>query len=204
MKQLPLILSIVSILGVIAMAIFSFPKHLAATDSQAETDSTSAVTAAKGDIVYIQLDKVVMEYDKYNDMRSTLESKAQGIQSDIERRGQKFQNDVNEFQNKINKGLMTRSVAEAQQISLSKQEQELNIYMSQKQSELQEEEFVMNNTIMNDIKTFLAEYNKTKGYSLILSTQDITNTILIGDTALDISDEVIKGLNESYIKSKNK
>lgn len=204
MKQTPLILSIISIIAVIALAIVTFTRPAATRETPAAAADSSAVTAKSGDIVYIQLDRVVMEYDRYNDMRSAIESKAQGIQNDIQKRSKQFESDFNAFQNKMQKGLMTRSVAEVQQQELITKENELKQYVASKQAELQEEEFVMNNNIMNDIKTFLTELNKTRGYALILCNSEATNTVLVENPGLDISDEVIKGLNEQYIQTKSK
>lgn len=203
MKLTSFILSIVSIVAVIVMAIVGFSSPAVEQASPAADDST-VVSAGKGDFVYLQLDRVVTEYDKYNDMMSAIETKAQGIQNDITRRGQLFENEVTTFQNKVSKGLMTRSVAEAQQEELMKKEQELNIYVGQKQQEIQDEQIVMTNTIMEDIKNFVARYNQDKGYSLILTTSEATNTIILGNASIDITDAVIAGLNEEYTRTKNK
>lgn len=203
MKLTSFILSIVSIVAIIVMAIVGFSSPAAEQASPAAGDST-VVSAGKGDFVYLQLDRVVTEYDKYNDMMSAIETKAQGIQNDITRRGQLFENEVTTFQNKVSKGLMTRSVAEAQQEELMKKEQELNIYVGQKQQEIQDEQIVMTNTIMEDIKNFVARYNQDKGYSLILTTSEATNTIILGNASIDITDAVIAGLNEEYTRTKNK
>ena len=46
-----------------------------------------------------------------NDLRSVVETKVSGIQSEIDRRGNKLQKDANDFQNKMDKGLLTTSVA---------------------------------------------------------------------------------------------
>lgn len=203
MKLTSFILSIVSIVAVIVMAIVGFSSPAVEQASPAAGDST-VISAGKGDFVYLQLDRVVTEYDKYNDMMSAIETKAQGIQNDITRRGQLFENEVTTFQNKVSKGLMTRSVAEAQQEELMKKEQELNIYVGQKQQEIQDEQIVMTNTIMEDIKNFVARYNQDKGYSLILTTSEATNTIILGNASIDITDAVIAGLNEEYTRTKNK
>lgn len=203
MKLTSFILSIVSIVAVIVMAIVGFSSPAVEQASPAAGDST-VVSAGKGDFVYLHLDRVVTEYDKYNDMMSAIETKAQGIQNDITRRGQLFENEVTTFQNKVSKGLMTRSVAEAQQEELMKKEQELNIYVGQKQQEIQDEQIVMTNTIMEDIKNFVARYNQDKGYSLILTTSEATNTIILGNASIDITDAVIAGLNEEYTRTKNK
>ncbi len=43
-----------------------------------------------------------------------------------------------------------------------------------------------------------------KKYSLILSTQGATKTILQGDTTLNITNDVVFGLNEEYVSTKGK
>lgn len=203
MKQIPLILSIVSILAVIAMAVVMFTSPAQTGHEMAISDSTKVAANTSG-IAYIQLDRVIAEYDRYNDMKTAIETKADGIQSDIDRRGKQFESEVTTFQDKVSKGLMTRSVAEAQQMDLAQKEQELNTYVYQKQQELQEETFVMNNNIMEDIRNYVARYNESKNYSVIFTTDAATNTIILGNAALDISDDIIAGLNEEYTSNKKK
>lgn len=203
MKQIPLILSIVSILAVIAMAVVMFTSTAQTGHEMATSDSTKVAANTSG-IAYIQLDRVIAEYDRYNDMKTAIETKADGIQSDIDRRGKQFESEVTTFQDKVSKGLMTRSVAEAQQMDLAQKEQELNTYVYQKQQELQEETFVMNNNIMEDIRNYVARYNESKNYSVIFTTDAATNTIILGNAALDISDDIIAGLNEEYTSNKKK
>ena len=167
----------------------------------AEGEATVA-EACKGDIVYIDLDRVLMEYDMANDLRAVVETKVQNIQAEVTRRGKKLENDVKTFQEKIDKGLMTRSVAEAQGQKLQQQEVEFNNYAAQKQQEINEEQVVMMNQLGDAIKTYLDKYNAEKQYAMIL-----TNTggapVIAADAALDITEDVLAGLNEEYIKTKN-
>ena len=136
-----------------------------------------------------------------NDLRSVVETKVQNIQAEVTRRGKKLENEVNAFQDKINKGLMTRSVAEAQGQKLQQQEQEFNNYAAQKQNEIQEEQVVMMNQLADAIKTYLDKYNQTKQYAMILTNQGGA-PVLTADKSLDITDDVLSGLNEEYVKNK--
>ena len=68
--------------------------------------------------------------------------------------------------------------------------------------EMQEEEAVMMRRVMDAIQTYLNSYNETHKYSLILTTSGVTNTVIIGNPSLDITQDVLKGLNEEYINSK--
>ncbi len=201
MKNTSLILSIVSLVAVVVFGVLSLTKGGKTADVQSEGAAVEAA-ASKGDIVYVDLDRVLMEYDMANDLRSVVETKVQNIQAEVNRRGKKLENDIADFQNKIDKGLMTRSVAEAQGQKLSQQEVEFNNYAAQKQQEINEEQVVMMNQLGDAIQTFINKYNEEKQYAMIL-TNSGGAPVITADAALDITDDVLAGLNEEYIKSKN-
>ena len=200
MKNTSLILSIISLIAVVAFGILSLTKGKSEVQTPEEGQATEA--ACKGAIVYVDLDRILMEYDMANDLRSVVETKVQNIQAEINRKGQKLEKDVTAFQEKIEKGLLTRSVAEAQGQKLQQQELEFNNYAGQKQQEIQEEQMVMMNQLGDAIKTFLEKYNAEKQYAMILSNQ-AGAPVVTADPALDITDDVLAGLNEEYIKTKN-
>ena len=201
MKNTSLILSIVSLVAVVVFGALSLTKGGNSVKVQAEGEAVETV-ASKGDIVFLNLDRVLMEYDMANDLRSVVETKVQNIQAEINRRGKKLENDVIDFQNKIDKGLMTRSVAEVQSQKLQQQEAEFNNYAAQKQQEINEEEVVMMNQLGDAIQTFLNKYNEEKQYAMIITNSGGT-PVITANPALDITDDVLAGLNEEYIKSKN-
>lgn len=158
-------------------------------------------TAAAGSIVYIQMDSLVNQYDMFNDLRSEFEAKVEAIQEDLRKKGNAFEKSATDFQNKLNKGLLTRSQAETQQQALLQREQDLRNLTGQKQMEMQEEEAVMLRRVMDAIQTYLNKYNETHNYALIL-TSSASNPVIVGNPSLDITNDVLKGLNEEYIQSK--
>ena len=68
--------------------------------------------------------------------------------------------------------------------------------------ELAEENQVMLNRVLDALKTFLAEYRVLNNYDLILTTDGSSNTIIEGTSALDITNDVVEGLNREYDKSR--
>ena len=56
---------------------------------------------------------------------------------------------------------------------------------------------------MDALKTYLDKYNQDKKYSMILTNQGGV-PVFTADPALDITDDVLSGLNEEYVKNKNK
>ena len=201
MKKTSLFLSALAVLAGIA-TLNSCQTQAPASDAQAET---SAAAVTKGAIVYFNLDKVMNEYDMANDLGSVLQTKVQSIEQEVTRRGNKLQSDLNAFQEKIDKGLLTRSTAEAQNEKLVKQQNDFQTYYNQKQQEVAEEQAVTMNQIANAIKEYIDKFNAEKQYALIIATQGdiLPQPIVAGDPDLDITDILIEGLNAEYIKTKN-
>ncbi len=203
MKNLPIVLSAVSLLCTIALAVKVFSAG-ASTSAAAETEAGTTVDTGYSTIVYFNLDRVLLEFDMANDLRSVVESKVNSINQEVNRRGTQLDKDIRDFQDKINKGLMTQSTAEVQSQRLSQQQNEFQTYAAQKQQEILEEQNVMMNQIADAINTYMIEYNAEKQYAMVLATQgDILPLPLVtADSALDITDDFLEGLNASYVKSK--
>ena len=195
MKNTSLILSIISLVAVIALGIISFTGKGSASEAKS---GENAPAAGSGAIVYFNLDRVLNEYDMANDLRSVVESKAQGIQEEVNRRGNKLQNDVNSFQEKINKGLITRSVAEVQGQKLEQQRNDFNNFANQKNQEIAEEQQVMMNNIGDAIKTFLDKYASDNSYAMVIATQGdiLPAPVAAADSSLDVTDDIIVKLND--------
>lgn len=201
MKNASIITNVILSVAVIVLFILHFTSKTSASDSESVTQGEMA---AAGDIVYVQIDSLVNQYDMFNDLKSELESKAQTIQSDLTKRSRAFENDVKDFQQKVQKGLITRSQAETQQQQLAMREQDLQNYANQKQVEMQEEEQVLYRRVFDALNSYLILMNQEKGFAMIISTSSATNTILLGDSGLDITKMVVTGLNDEYIKTKAK
>ena len=201
MKNTSLILSIISLIAVVVFGVLTLTKGNAKAEVAAEGTATETA-ACKGSIVYVDLDRILTEYDMANDLRSVVETKVQNIQAEVNRRGQKLEKEVTSFQEKIEKGLLTRSVAEAQNQKLQQQDIEFQNYAAQKQQEIQEEQVVMMNQLSDAIKTYLDKYNAEKQYAMILTNTGGT-PVITADAALDVTDDVLAGLNEEYIAAKN-
>ena len=198
MKRFASILSAAAVLAGFAFTGCNNAAAPAATETQADT------VAAAGSIVFFNIDKVVENYDMANDLRSVVETKVSGIQAEIDRRGNKLQKDANDFQNKMDKGLLTSSVANAQYQKLQQQQNDYQQYAVRKQQEMAEEQQVMLNQIMNAISEFVQAYNAEKQYALILTTSGdiLPAPVVTGSAALDITDEILAGLNAEYVKTK--
>ena len=202
MNKISLILGAGSLAA--ALALTSCSTGNSAPAGNASAESSPAVQS--GAIVYFNMDRVISEYDMANDLRSVVETKVNSINQEVNRRGTKLEKDIKAFQDKINKGLLTQSVAESQNQKLIQQQNSFQTYAAQKQQEIAEEQQVMMNQIADAINTYIAEFNADKKYSLILATQGdiISVPVVAGAAELDITDTLLEGLNAAYVKTKGK
>ena len=121
MKNTSLILSVISLIAVVVFGVLTLTKG--GKQAEPATEEAATEAAQKGDIVYVDLDRILMEYDMANDLRSSVQAKIQKIEEEVQRKGKKLEKDITAWQEKLNKGLMTRTVAEAQQVKLQKQQE---------------------------------------------------------------------------------
>ncbi|MBQ9410077.1 MAG: OmpH family outer membrane protein [Bacteroidales bacterium] len=197
MKKISIIAGVVALM---AFAVSCNQNQAAAPAAAASQDST----AVAGSIVFFNMDKVMQGYDMANDLNSVFETKTSGIQAEIDRRGKKLEKDMTDFQNKVDKGLLTTSVAQAQYQKIQQQQQDYQQYVVRKQQEMGEEQQVMMNQIANAIAEYVEEYNAEHQYALILTTAGaiLSTPVVTGDPKLDITDDLLAGLNAAYIKTK--
>jgi outer membrane protein len=197
MKKTLIIAGIAAAAALLSSCIQNQSGNAAATAAQ---DST----AVAGSIVFFNMDTVMQGYDMANDLTSVFETKTSGIQAEIDRRTKKLDKDMADFQNKVDKGLLTQSVAQVQYQKLQQQQQEYQQYVVRKQNEMQEEQQVMMNQIANAIQEFVNEYNAEKGYAMIIATAGsvLSTPVVSADPKLDITQDLLAGLNAAYIKTK--
>ena len=177
------------------------------TSSQNAADNaqTDEVAAAAGSIVYFNLDIILRDYDMANELRSVVETKVNSINQEVTRRRNKLEKDINAFSDKLNKGLLTQSVAQTQNQKLIEQQQSFENYAAQKQQEILEEQQVMMNQLADAINNYIQEFNAEKKYAMIIATQGdiLAAPVVAGDPELDITDTLLEGLNAAYVKEKN-
>ena len=83
-----------------------------------------------------------------------LEAKVADIQGDLNKKQRAFESDANEFQTKVQKGLLTQSQAELQNRQLNERLQALQNEGQIKQNEIAEEQAVLLNKVFDAVQTY--------------------------------------------------
>ena len=162
----------------------------------------AAQTAASGGlkIAFIEVDSIMTQYNFCKDYSKILEKRGNNIQSALASQEKNLEAAIRNFQNKAqNNGFSSQSEYEGQQAAIQRQQEQYVATRDRLAGELQSETDKFNAALHDSIEHFIAQYNKDKKYSLILTKQG--DNILYGDKSLDITNEVVAGLNKAY-KSK--
>lgn len=173
----------------------------ASAELQAVAGGREVMAEVSGQIAYINLDTLLSRYDMFIDMSGALEEKAAKAETEITSKGRSLERAVADAREKMEKGLVTRAQAAELETKLQTQEQNFYQHREKLQMELAEENQVMMNNLYHSLNKFLEEFNSDYRYGVIMSTSGGA-PILNADPRLDITDLVVKGLNEKYAKEK--
>jgi outer membrane protein len=138
------------------------------------------------------------QYEFCKEYSLILEKKSQNIQSTLQQKGQALQAAANNFQQKLQQNAYTREQAEQVQAGLQKQNADLEALQARLTAEFQNETAKFNEALHDSIQHFINIYNKDKKYTMILSKSG--DNILYANKGIDITDEIVKGLNKTYKK----
>ena len=161
-------------------------------------DQPAATTAADGlKIAYVEVDSLMTQYDFAKDYSVTLQKKSNNARTTLNQKGSALQAAVANFQQKVNNnGFQSREQAASQQAAIENQQRSLQELQARLENELATETAKFNEALRDSLQNFLKDYNKDKKFDLILSKAG--DNILMGNKRLDITQDVINGLNKRY------
>ena len=184
-------------LFVLTAALAAGYMSLISCDKSPKADDKSAVETKlpqEVKIAYVEVDSLMTQYEFCKEYSLILEKKSQNIQSTLQQKGQALQSAANNFQQKLQQNAYTREQAEQIQAGLQKQNADLE--------EFQEETNKFNAALHDSLQHYITKYNKDKKYTMILSKSG--DNILYADKGIDITNEIIAGLNKAYKKGSTK
>lgn len=203
MKKLNLIINVV-LIAAIGILYFLHFKSDSPKEQSKDANSASEISLSKSElpIAYVQIDSLLNQMTMYADLTDNLTTKQQKLETSFGSQYQSFEKEVLDFQNKANKGLLTRKEAQDIETQLGNKRNELENQRNSYMNELQEEGRVSQNKVINYIMEYLKEYNADNKYPYVLS-YSFGGGILYANKGLDITSEVLAGINTKYESEKS-
>ena len=189
----------------LAGAIVSCNQQGTKTSSEPAKNDANAVSKESQDsnkdkIVYINSDSLSEKYQYFKDIKSKLEGKVKKAQADLQSKSTSFQREVAEYQK--NAATMSAADRQATEQKLARKQDELARLDQTASSSIAKDESDEFNNVYNKITEFLKKHATENGYKLVLTYSKTNPTVLYADPSLEITNEVIKQLNEEYKSSK--
>lgn len=195
MKKLPLIISIVALVGVVVLFVISFAGKKGGDDAFSVFDQSSVLS---GDlrIAYILTDSILFNYQLAIDLNADYVAKQNQFNAEFSTKRSNLEKQAVAFQEKLQKGgFLSEDRAVKERDRLLGEEQEIQRLDYELSGKLAEMEQKINVQLVDSIVNYVKEYNKKHQYTYILSNN---GNIIVGEQQFNITKDILDGLNARY------
>ena len=211
-KNISLFLNVILVVAVGILYYLHFSSGSTVTETSTATDSTiiekpivmapSEIKASK--IVFVNLDVLSEGYDFLKDVSASAQAEQNNLQNLYQTKGEKLQQDYMEFQEKANKGLLSENQIATEQEKFAGRKDELD-QLQLKSEALGEKIQARTEEARKNLTDYIKEYNKSGNYNYVLAySEGPLSPVLLANESLDITKDILEGINTQYRAKKKK
>ncbi len=152
-------------------------------------------------IMYVDTNVLMGKYQGMIDARAEFEKKAATWQSNVDTLFKNFQNELKNYEKERSR--MTAKEKDLKEELLRNKQAQINQYREGMGKKYREEEGKMTQSVLNMVNDYVKEFGKRKGYKYILGANG-SGSLVYTQEKYDVTDELLKGLNEEYKKTNPK
>lgn len=186
---------------ILALAFCVALLNVSCKDNAGTTTTTSSTQATASRIVYVNTDTLLNNYDYYKDVVKEFENKRFSAENELKRRSESFQNEVALFQRQVQAGGMSQQQGQTKQQQLAQKEQDIMMYRDNTANALAQEQAAKTDELISNIQDYLKKYNEDDRYDMVIGYSK-GGGVLYAKDQMNITDEVLKGLNDEYANKK--
>ena len=204
-KCLPIV-NCILLVGLILLYIFHFTRIGAkGGKSLANADAKAPVAVGEGGvkIAYVNTDTLMAKYQYAIDLQKQLKDFQTAKENSYKQQMMQFQKDYEAYVKGGGEN-MTLSQQQAKEKELTERQQRLMNLEGEYSQQIAEKTMQESEKMTKAVYNFIREYNaQNQQFDIILSKSFSNSPILYGNEGMDITDEIVKGLNEEYAKGKS-
>jgi outer membrane protein len=192
--------------GLAALVLVVLFSQCAGNTNTSTANQESAVAAPAGSfkMAYVDVDSLLAKYNFCVDLNEAMMKKEENIRLTLNQKAAALEKDQQDFQKKYeNNAFISQERAQQEYNRLMKAQQDLQTLSNKLTSELANENAKNSLQLRDSINVYLKVYNKDHKYNVILSNTGFDN-IFYADEAMNITDEIVTGLNARYVSDKKK
>lgn len=203
-KCLPII-NIILLIGLVLLYIFHFTGIGAKSGNKlANADAKAPVAVSENGlkIAYVNTDTLMAKYQYALDLDKQLKDFRTAKENSYKQQMMQFQKDYEAYVKGGGEN-MTLSQQQAKEKELTERQQKLIGLESEYSQQIAEKTLQESEKMTKAVYAFIREYNaQNQQFDLILAKSFSSSPILYGNEGMDITDEIVKGLNEDYANAK--
>lgn len=181
------------------------PVASCSSDNKGKDNAKTSAAAKKADngnlpnYRYVDLDTILSKYYLAKDYNEEMLRMQNNMENEVRRHESSIQSFANTMNNKMqNNGYLSEASYKQDQEKFSNMQANAQKTVANLQNNFQNAAMQAQQTVNDSINAFIKEYNEKRGYDAIL----FKAATLYINPALDITEEVIEGLNARYNKVK--
>ncbi len=199
MKQISTILSSLALIGVAAL----FYLHFSHTE---QLKKQLATVKSGGDsihfrVAYFDIDSLQKDYKKFKDAEDELKTKEDAAKRELANLNNSYQARLRQLQDKAQAGNMSQAEGEAAQRELAQLQQSFQQRENEHDQAIKRLQMERMGELQKEVEDYLKKYNQQRGYAYIFSYRP-GEFIYYKDSLLDITRDMIQGLNAEYDRKK--
>jgi outer membrane protein len=186
----------------VAVAVLFFLHFSSASKNASPSSPDSPLPTGTLPIAYIDSDSLLANYKMVDDLQTALDEKKAKMEKDLQAKGAKLEEEMASFQRRAQANLLSNNELKSGQESLLQKRDALLTYEKQLSAGLMEEQKLISIRLYDSLQSFLKTYNKGNKYKYVLNYTK-GGAFLAVDNQLDITKDVIEGMNTRYKENKD-
>jgi outer membrane protein len=179
MKKTQLIINVLVIAGLLGLGAFQLLK--------------------KEKTVYVDINKLMQEYQGMKDARKDFEQKSAQWKSNTDTLISGWQAELKNYEKERSR--MSQKERDLKEELLKNKQNQINQYQEAIKMKAKEEEQKLTQNVINRVNEYISDYGKSKRYTFILGANG-TGNIIYAEKSRDITAEILAGLQKEYEKEK--
>ena len=153
--------------------------------------------STKSTIAYIDTIKLLDKYQGMTDAKKIVEQKNKVLQGNIDTLGSELENSIKKYE-KDRVSMTANEIKLTEELLRNKQQQFMQ-YRDATTAKQKENENKITGEVINKLNEYIKRYGEKNNFQVILGG-NASGTVLYTKSAIDITEEIIQGVNEEYKK----
>lgn len=151
----------------------------------------------KEDVVFIDVNILMADYEGMKDAKKRFKEKSNVWQANVDSLIADFQSELKNYEKDHSK--MTKRENELKQEVLRNKQQQVGNYQKAIARQSEEEDAKLSEVVIGDVNAYIKKYGETHNYKIIIGANNSGN-VLYAQEGIDITQDVLTGLNAEYVK----